>query len=129
MCVNLKVGGIHCKEERQSLGVGVTSITLSSHHSPYKLHWEHATNRKYTPHKSNHSTHTTYTLNTHIHRNKKGAYPVLQNQHCCILTPTHSHIHVGKIHRREHGNLLNIPAVTTYTYATHTYIGIIPKFA
>jgi hypothetical protein len=88
--------------------------------SPYKLHQEYATNRKFSPQRSNHSMYTPYTLNT-LNRNKNilihnSIYPVLQNMHYYILTLIHPHIHVGKTHRREHGDLLDIPEVVLHIF-------------
>jgi hypothetical protein len=44
-----------------------------------------------------------------------------------ILTSTHPHIHASKTHRREHGDLLNVPTVALPTATLHTCTEIIPK--
>jgi hypothetical protein len=84
--------------------------------SQYKLHRVNATNRKFTPYKSNNSTYVLYNLNIHsvyiknilIHN---GIHLVLQNSHYHMLTSTHQHTHAGKTSRIEHGDLLNMLAV------------------
>jgi hypothetical protein len=95
--------------------------------SQYKLHRVNFIIRKFSPYKSNHSTYIPYKLipiftdikNILIHND---IYQVLKNSHYHILTTTHPHIHSGKTRRREHGDLLNIPAVTPPTATLRTPI-------
>jgi hypothetical protein len=98
-----------------------------------QLHREHATTRKFRPHKSNYSSYTLHTLNTRIYRNLKHTDPqrrISRTERPALL---HTNIHTPAYTReqdtqkRTRRSSTHTGGSITYSCSTHTYIWIITK--